>query len=132
MALPPNHATPGARNIRAIGNAGPAAFGVTHSPPLPQAGENVVVTCHATDPDGISAIRLKYRIESGSAVVTPALFSSVAMLDTGTGGDAVAGDGIYTATLPGQAANGTISFYVEAVDSRNATNLFPQNVFPPA
>src|SRR5262249_46698337 len=97
----------------------------------PLANENVVVTCSATDPDGIARVTLRYRLEGGNTTVTPALFSSLQMVDNGTGGDAIAGDGIYSATLTGRPASGTISFYIEAVDNLGATNLFPQDVFPP-
>ena len=130
MAVPLNLGTPGAPNSQRVPNAGPAIYSVQHSPPLPQAGENVLVTCRVTDPDGIGSLTLKYRVDAGNTVITPALFSSIPMLDNGAGGDAVAGDGLYSATLPGRPANGTVSFYVQAVDRLNATNLFPQDVFP--
>src|SRR5439155_24094328 len=34
------------------------------------------------------------------------------------------------AVIPGQAKNASVAFYIEAVDSLGATNLFPQDVFP--
>lgn len=126
MSTPSNLGTPGARNSQAVLNAGPAVFEVQHSPVLPAANEPVVVTARAFDPDGISSLMLKYRIDPSANYV------SLPMLDDGTGGDAVAGDGLYSATLPGQAAGGTIAFYIQAVDNLNATNLFPQDVFPKA
>jgi hypothetical protein len=49
------------------------------------------------------------------------------MNDNGTAGDAVAGDGIYSATIPAQAANTMVGFYVDATDTRSATNQFPFN-----
>ena len=132
MALPVNLGTPGAPNSRLIGNAGPALYEVSHSPVFPAAGEDVVVSCRANDPNGLGTVTLRYRLENGAATVTPAMFTSLAMKDDGTGGDAIPNDGLYSATLSGQPAKGTISFYVEATDSLGAINLFPQNVFPPA
>jgi hypothetical protein len=131
LALPKNLGTPGAANSRRITNAGPAIYNVQHFPSLPQASNNVVVTAQATDPNGIAALRLKYRLDSGNFNVTPALFTSVTMVDDGTGGDAITGDGIYSGTIPGQPGGGLASFYLEAVDNLGATNLFPQDVFPP-
>ena len=80
----------------------------------------------------MAALRLKYRLDSVNFSITPALFTSVNMTDDGAGADAVAGDGIYSGTIPGQASGGLASFSVEAVDGAGATNLFPQDVFPPA
>ncbi|HXI53470.1 MAG TPA: lamin tail domain-containing protein, partial [Candidatus Saccharimonadales bacterium] len=130
LNLPTNLGTPGAPNSRAVPNAGPAIYNVSHSPALPQAGETVVVTCRATDPNGIGSLMLRYRLENGATAVTPAMFTGRLMLDNGTFGDAIAADGIYSATLPGQPVSGSISFYIEAVDSLGATNRFPQDVFP--
>ncbi len=53
MALPTNLGTPGARNSRAVANAGPAIFDVAHTPVLPAANQAVVVTARITDPDGV-------------------------------------------------------------------------------
>jgi len=120
MVLPANLGTPGARNSRAATNAAPAIYDVTHAPVLPQANEPVVVTARASDPDGVS-LQLKYRNE-------PTLtFATVPMNDVGTNGDAIAGDGLFSATIPGAAAATLTAFYVQATDAYNATNLFPNN-----
>src|SRR4029077_530682 len=76
---------------------------VKHSPVLPQAAQAFVVTARVQDPDGLSSVTVKYRLDPGTA------YSSVAMTDDGTGGDAVAGDGVFTATLPGQSAGSTVA-----------------------
>lgn len=125
LPMQSNLGTPGAPNSRLLANAGPAVYDVIHSPILPAVNEPVVVTARVTDPDGPVTIRLKYRVEPSTSY-TPAV-----MVDNGTAGDSIAGDGIFSATLPPQAATGaTIAFYVEAVDSLNATNTFPTDVFP--
>jgi len=121
LPVPANLGSPGAVNSRAIANAGPAIYDVTHSPILPQAGEQVRVTARVHDPDGISQFIVRYRVDPGNT------FNSATLVDTGAGGDAVAGDGLFTATLPGQNANVMVAFHVQAVDGLNRTNLFPAN-----
>src|SRR6266850_1942151 len=57
------------------------------------------------------------------------------MVDNGTGGDAIAGDGIFSATIPGGLSGSITAFYIQAVDNHptvKGTNLFPQDVFPEA
>jgi hypothetical protein len=118
-----NLGTPGTRNSRAVGNAPPAIVGVKHSPVLPQATQPMVVTARVTDPDGLSSVVLKYRLDPGTN------YSIAPMVDNGTGADAVAGDGIYTATIPGQATGTMVAFYVQATDAAASpsTGTFPNN-----
>ncbi len=123
LPTPVNPGTPGARNSRYVGNAPPAITAVTHSPTLPQAGQSVVVTARVGDPDGLASVLLKYRLDPSST------YSTAVMTDDGTGGDAVAGDGVFSATIPGQASGSTIAFYVQATDKAlpAATATFPNN-----
>jgi hypothetical protein len=121
MALPPNPGTPGALNSRYIANAPPAITGVQHSPVLPAAGQAVVVTARVDDPDGLSSVLLNYRLDPS------ATYATLAMKDDGTGGDAIAGDGIYSATIPGQASGTMLAFYVQATDVLAATSKFPSD-----
>jgi hypothetical protein len=119
MQVPANLGTPGARNSRFVANLGPAIYQVNHSPAVPAAGQPVVVSARVHDTDGIAALSLLYRIDPSPSYVT------VTMRDDGTGGDAIAGDGIYSATIPAQAANIVVAFYLVARDSRSATTRFP-------
>jgi hypothetical protein len=50
------------------------------------------------DPDGIQSLTLYYRLDPATN------YTAVPMKDDGTGGDAITGDGIFSATIPGQAA----------------------------
>jgi len=112
LTVPANLGTPGGRNSRYTANAGPAIVEVRHTPVLPAAGEPVVVTARVSDPDGVGAVQLVYRNDSaGSPPVT------VNMMDNATGGDEFAGDGIYSATVPGQSSGILIAFHVEATDA---------------
>ena len=47
------------------------------------------------------------------------------MKDDGTGGDAIAGDGIFSATIPGQASNSLAAFYISATDGNSVASRFP-------
>ncbi|HMJ65691.1 MAG TPA: CotH kinase family protein, partial [Candidatus Binatia bacterium] len=123
MNLPTNLGTPGARNSRAASNAPPAIYDVVHSPLVPAANESVLVTARVHDPDGVASLELRYRLDPNATLNT------VIMLDNGTGGDAVAGDGLYTATIPPQPANTLVAFHVRATDgfASAATATFPNN-----
>jgi len=123
MQVPRNLGTPGARNSRYAANWGPAIHAVRHDPVLPGAGEDVVVCARVVDPDGLASVELKYRNDTDA----PSTVHTVAMNDSGTGGDARAGDGYYSATIPGQDGNDTVAFHVEAGDGHGtpASNRFP-------
>ncbi|HUD83028.1 MAG TPA: lamin tail domain-containing protein, partial [Candidatus Saccharimonadales bacterium] len=119
LPVPTNLGTPGMPNSAYVTNAGPAIYNVTHSPALPAVNQSAVVSVQAHDPDGVQSLTLNYRIDpSGN-------YTTVPLLDNGTGGDAVAGDGIFSATIPGQAANTIVAFYISAVDNLGATTRFP-------
>jgi len=121
LAVPANLGTPGQRNSRARNNAGPAIFAVSHSPAVPAAMQPVVVTARVSDPDGVASLALKYRIDPSPTLAT------LAMNDTGLSGDAIAGDGVFSATIPGQAADTIAAFIVDATDDASpaATHRFP-------
>jgi hypothetical protein len=121
METPAMPGTPAAPNSRRVGNSPPAIHSVAHSPTLPEAGQPVVVTARIADPDGLGAITLRYRLDP-SATLT-----SVTMVDNGTGGDAVAGDGVFSATIPGQGANTLVAFHVAAADEMGLSAAFPSD-----
>lgn len=121
LALPRNLGTPGVLNSRAAANAAPAIYAVTHSPALPAANQQVVVTARVHDPDAPTSVLLKYRKDPTVTLTT------INMSDTGINGDAVAGDGIYSAIIPGQTNGSLIAFHVQATDGfvPAATATFP-------
>lgn len=119
MQVPLNLGTPGARNSRFAANGGPAIFDIKHSPSLPAAGQAAIVSARVHDPDGIQTLSLKYRVDPS------ATYTTVNMVDNGTGGDAIAGDGIYSAQIPGQAARTVVAFYLQATDTRGISTRFP-------
>ncbi len=119
MPVPANLGTPGLPNSIALTNVGPAIFEVTHTPSLPAASQAVVVTARIHDPDGVLSCNLYYRIDPATA------YNSITMRDDGAGGDAVAGDGIFSATISGRAAGTLVAFYVSAMDAKGMTSRFP-------
>jgi regulation of enolase protein 1 (concanavalin A-like superfamily) len=121
MTVPTNLGTPGAPNSRLVANTGPAIISTTHTPPVPAANQAVVVTTRVSDADGLSSVAVKYRVDPSAALAT------VAMNDAGTAGDAVAGDGIFSATIPGRSADTIVAFVIEATDAATSpvTSRFP-------
>jgi hypothetical protein len=119
LPVPANLGSPGLPNSTYITNAGPAIYNVTHFPAVPAAGQPVVVTANVSDPDGVQNLTLFYRLDPGTT------YTAVPMKDDGTGGDAVPGDGVFSATIPGQAANQMAAFYISATDSPGAASRFP-------
>lgn len=124
LSLPRKLGTPGTVNSRRITNTGPAVYEAKHAPLLPASGEPVVVTARATDRQAPLTMTLRYRIDPAPT------YSNVTMRDDGTEGDAIANDGIYSGTIPGQSAGNMVAFYIEGRDSLNAIGTFPQDVFP--
>jgi regulation of enolase protein 1 (concanavalin A-like superfamily) len=119
MPVPSNLGSPGAPNSQYLTNAGPAIYNVTHTPSLPAANQAVVVTAQAHDPDGIQSLTLYYRLDPATN------YTAVPMNDRGTGGDTIAGDGIFSATIPGESSNTLAAFYITATDSLGAATRFP-------
>jgi regulation of enolase protein 1 (concanavalin A-like superfamily) len=123
LTAPTNCGTPGMPNSRLVANAGPAISSVGHYPILPAANQPVVVSARLDDPNGISQATLFYRLDPSRT------YTAVAMHDDGTGGDAEAGDGIWSATIPGQASNTMVAFTIQASDGRPipGSTVFPAN-----
>ncbi|HYV26998.1 MAG TPA: lamin tail domain-containing protein, partial [Candidatus Eisenbacteria bacterium] len=115
LSLPQNPGTPGARNSRAASNAGPAIYNVSHSPVLPAANQAVTVTAAVHDPDGLTSLTLKYRVDPATNL------NAVSMVYNGAG--------IYSATIPGQPSGTLVAFSISARDNHAApaTTTFPKD-----
>jgi hypothetical protein len=123
LPVPANAGTPGLPNSGA-GNAGPAITQVSHFPVVPAGGQAIRITAQVTDPDNITAVRLRYRLDPATSL------TQITMSDDGTTqGDALAGDNIFTAQIPAQTAGAMISFHVTAVDaaSPGVISSFPND-----
>ncbi len=117
LDMPLDLGTPGLQNTAYVTNRGPDIVDVKHSPVLPTAGEPIVVTAHITDVDGVQGATLYYRSEGGFS------FAGTSMVDNGSGDDLVAGDGLYTGTIPGTSGGTMRAFYIAAIDPSEMTRF---------
>ena len=112
MPIPRNLGTPGAANSAAIEAPAPTVDGLIHSPAVPSSSEVVRVSAKVDSSTALTYVRVMHRQDNDSG---DGAWQNTAMRDDGAGGDEVAGDGIYTATLTEYQGNNTIAqFYVEA------------------
>jgi len=125
LTMPLNLGTPGKQNTAFVPNRGPDILNVRHAPVLPAGGRPITVTARVTDNDGVRLVTLYYRSEGTTT------FRGLTMRDDGAGGDAISGDGIYTATIPGASTGTMRAFYIEASD-RSASTRFPTLLDPTA
>ncbi|MFZ9854529.1 MAG: lamin tail domain-containing protein, partial [Limisphaerales bacterium] len=119
LQVPRNLGSPGRANSRVVANAGPAIHQVSHSPALPRAGEPVRVTARVSDPDVVTSLVVRFRVDPGTSL------SEVPMRDDGLEGDVLAGDGVFTALLEGRSAS-LVAFHIAATDGSGATSIWPR------
>jgi hypothetical protein len=78
----------------------------------------ILIRAVTTDAVKVKAVELRWR--------TVGAFTRTAMLDDGVSGDGAAGDGIYAATIPPQAAGACVEYYlVTTAKSGNAKTFHP-------
>ena len=100
--------TPGAVNSVSVANPPPAMRQVAHLPEQPSSDQPVVISAKVTDPDGLSGVTLEYQLVNPGDYIgfsDPRYatdWTQVPMADDGSGDDAVAGDDVFTVTLPGE------------------------------
>ncbi len=94
LPIPANLGTPGSAEQRRDGECRAGDFQVAHAAAVPPAGQPLVVTTRVHDADAVSSLYLHYRIDPNLS------YAGVPMNDSGTAGDAIAGDGIFSATIP--------------------------------
>lgn len=125
--------TPGRRNRAWSTEVPPAIRQVSHRPSRPRSGEPVVVRAKVTDADGVGSVTLRYQVVRPGAYIAledPAYetdWSSLPMRDDGRGGDDLAGDGEYAATIPAaaQTHRTLVRYRVEASDTGNRSVRVP-------
>ncbi len=105
--------TPGAPNSVTSTNVAPMILNLKQTPIIPKSTDAVTVTARLVDELGTAAsATLFYRVDAAS----PPPFTPVAMHDDGLNGDALAGDGVWTAVIPPLAENTIVEYYVSASD----------------
>lgn len=125
--------TPGAPNSVLSALAPPAIRGVIHTPNEPAAGQDVLITARISDANGVAGATLEYQPVNPGAYIrkTDAAFAtswtSVAMNDTGTDGDAIAGDGIFSAVIPAalQTHRRLVRYRISAADALGTAVTVP-------
>jgi hypothetical protein len=123
LAVPRNLGTPGFQNSRYAPLPPPQVDGLLHAPVVPAAGQIVRVTAAITSSGAAPQVQLFHRLDNVSG---NAAWSSKAMFDNGANGDAVAGDGIYTAQLTEYPSAGqVVQFYVVA-SAAGQSSLMPK------
>lgn len=105
--------SPGGPNGIGAEDLGPIISHVAHAPERPTDDENLIVTASVAPTNGpVDEVSLHYRVMYG-------IEATVAMVDDGTGADATAGDGVYTAVIPHTAGTPgeMVRYYVTSSDA---------------
>ncbi|MBL9139120.1 MAG: lamin tail domain-containing protein [Verrucomicrobiales bacterium] len=107
LAVPEDLGTPGLPNSRSIPAPRPALSELAHFPVLPAEGQPVRVTVRISGLPNANLPVLHYRLDPSAEFAPP-----ITMTDSGTEGDRVADDGLFTGVIPGQAARIMAAFHV--------------------
>jgi hypothetical protein len=122
--IPENLGTPGAPNSRLLASAAPAVSSVLHSPAVPKSSDPVTITAHVSSSAALESVEVVHRLDSSTG---DGPWLRTAMQDNGSGGDEVAGDGVYTATLTQyQADENIVEFFVEAAAAGGGSTMMPK------
>ncbi len=122
IPVPNNLGTPGIPNSRLIAAAAPEIASVLHSPPVPGSGQPVTITARVSSSAPLADVEVVHRLDNNNASGS---WQRSDMFDDGfTGGDEVANDGIYTATISNYTSDNNIAqFYIEATANGQASML---------
>ena len=123
LPIPNNLGTPGAANSQVAAAPLPQVDSVLHSPAVPKPGQPVKVTARVTSATPLSVVNVEHRIDNVNA---SNLWTSTPMFDNGTNGDAVAADGLFTATFTAQTNSQIVQFYVKASAQNGSTSQSPK------
>ena len=125
--------TPGERNSTASDIAPPSISAIGHAPAQPKGGEPMRVAARVVAAGGVKAVTLFYQVvEPGKYIrkSDPAFekdWTPVPMRDDGKDGDTRAGDGVFSALLPGtlQQHRRLIRYRIAAEDARGQIMRVP-------
>jgi len=124
--------TPGRENSSISANLGPAISNVTENPPRPNENEDLIITAEVSETfEPINQIRLLCYVNF-EYVGRWLPGEGLPMVDDGSGADATAGDGIYTASVPSATYNpgDMIRWKVTAYDTKGNVSRFPLYPYP--
>lgn len=128
VPVPANLGTPGAQNSRYVAAAPPEITTLNHSPATPTTGSTVTVTAKVSSSSPIASVQLFHRLDN---INYTGAYTPTTMADNGSGGDALAGDGIYSAQIPlasfgYNTAGAIVEFYVRATAANGQTVDLPR------
>lgn len=118
--------TPGRHNSHRTNDAAPLILDPRHFPPVPRFDQTVTVSARILD-DLNTGITASVHWRSQSSLP----FQSRPMLDDGSHGDGLSGDGIFAISLPAHPNGTLIEFYITATDATGHSRTVP-NVEPTA
>ncbi|YCM44387.1 lamin tail domain-containing protein [Verrucomicrobiaceae bacterium 227] len=151
------HPTPGARNSVLASNSSPNIRKVVHFPQQPVGDEATTITASVSDPEGVASVMLEYQVVAPGAYLPaflahpvsngripdyelprvknpayddPANWTFLTMLDDGSGADVSAGDGIYTAVIPGHEHRTMVRYRITVEDALGLAGRVPYEEDP--
>ncbi len=114
--------TPGAANLSLAAQAGPLIRDVTNNPGALRDDQDLVVTARMQPLNApLGTVALVYRVTYDPEV-------SIPMVDDGTSGDQVAGEGVFSAIIPHAASSAgqVVRWYVGASDTAGSASRAPR------
>lgn len=119
--------SPGMANSTNSPNIAPLILDVAHFPAVPRSTNPVSVAARILNETsaGVSA-RLYWRVDAA----TPSAFQQATMFDDGAHEDGLANDGTFAASIPAQANNAVVEFYVYATDAQGNARTWPAGALP--
>ncbi len=121
IPIPKLTGTPGKKNSVSQPNLGPTFQKTRHWPVIPKPKDKVRITTYVSDPDGLKTVTLYYKADTDRS------YQKTIMYDDGKHYDGAGNDGLYGGIIPNKAAGQTVAFYIQAKDSKNQSNTWPNN-----
>ena len=121
--IPNNLGTPGVVNSRATAAPPPTVDSMAHFPVVPTATQPVVESARVASATALTGVSLIQRLDSANLA---AAWTTQAMNDTGADGDVVAGDGVWSASVPARADKAITQFYIKATTANGQETECPR------
>ena len=124
LEVPQTLGTPGRQNSQALPEPPPQVSALRHQPAVPGPKDTVRITAQVHSSMPLGEVKLFHRLDR---TTNDEAWRSIAMVDDGSRtGDAVAGDGVFTAELPSGLFNGTVvQFFVRAITTNGLFSEMP-------
>ena len=146
--LPPS---PGAPNSVLSEDVPPQIRQVRHAPRQPTSKESATITARVTDPDGVGTVELHYQVVAPGSFIPAhsplehrqllssssqpfpanpefedsANWTTLSMVDDGTGGDTLAEDSTFTAVVPTHANRSLVRYRITVTDAKGNSVRVP-------